>query len=46
MKDERCIYEGEFNDDKPHGKGALIDLSSQNIFFKGLFRKGKKHYGI
>jgi hypothetical protein len=46
VKDGKCIYEGEFFDDQPHGKGVLFDFVTQELFFKGLFRKGKKHYGI
>lgn len=46
MKDGKCIYEGEFYDDFPQGKGVLFDFATEELFFKGLFRKGKKHYGI
>ena len=44
-KYDRCIYEGHFHENLPHGKGVLLDPKTEQIVFNGIFRKGLKIFG-
>lgn len=36
---ENCLYEGDTEDDLPHGFGKLIDFAG-NVKYEGGFHKG------